>query len=179
MKTILVTGGIGTGKSEVCRYLRGLGYPVYDSDSRCKALYEEVPGLKGRIEEAIGVPFAQIRIIFSDAAKREALESVVYPELLKDFLRWRDSQDSELVFFESAIASGKGIFDGLFDKVVLVTAPEHERISRCMQRDGSSREAVIERIRIQSPFAPHDFQIPNIGNLEQLHSRVQEFLKKI
>ena len=67
MKTILVTGGIASGKSEVCRYLASKGLPVYDSDSRTKALYGSVPGLVERIEAAIGVPFAQIGVIFSTA----------------------------------------------------------------------------------------------------------------
>ena len=49
MKTFLVTGPIGSGKSEVCRYLASKGYPVYDCDSRTKGLYESVPGLKSRI----------------------------------------------------------------------------------------------------------------------------------
>ena len=68
MKTVLVTGGIASGKSEVCRYLSSAGYPVYDSDSRTKALYESVPGLKGRVEEAIGVPFSNVAVIFEDEA---------------------------------------------------------------------------------------------------------------
>ena len=90
MKTVLVTGGIASGKSEVCRYLTSRGFEVYDSDSRTKALYDSVPGLKTRVEEAIGLPFKEIGVIFSDPAKRGKLEAVVYPEVMKDFLAWKD-----------------------------------------------------------------------------------------
>ena len=58
MKTVLVTGPIGGGKSSVCRHLAEAGYPVYDCDSRCKALYGTVPGLKERIESELGIPFS-------------------------------------------------------------------------------------------------------------------------
>ena len=57
MKTVLITGGIASGKSAVCARLKALGLPVYDCDSRTKALYDEIPGLKARIEKAIGLPF--------------------------------------------------------------------------------------------------------------------------
>ena len=99
MKTVLITGGIASGKSEVCRHLASKGLPVYDSDSRTKALYDSVPGMKSRVEEAIGVPFSQIAVIFEDAAKREALEAVVYPEVLKDFLAWKAAQAGPAEFF--------------------------------------------------------------------------------
>ena len=99
MKTVLVTGGIASGKSELCRYLSSKGFAVYDSDSRTKALYDSVPGLKERVEDALGVPFSEIGIIFSDDARREKLEAVVYPEVLKDFLEWKSSQAGRAVFF--------------------------------------------------------------------------------
>ena len=55
--TVLVTGGIGSGKSEVCRVLASRGVPVYDSDSRTKGLYDAVPGLAGKVDAALGGGF--------------------------------------------------------------------------------------------------------------------------
>ena len=43
MRTVIVTGGIGSGKSAVCALLRKRGIPVYDSDSRVKELYKSRP----------------------------------------------------------------------------------------------------------------------------------------
>ena len=136
MKTILVTGPIGSGKSEVCRYLRSEGYAVYDSDSRTKALYESIPGLKSRIEEELGVPFSGIGIIFSDADKRARLEGIVYPIVLEDMEKWRRSviedggYSRDRIFIESAVALDKPMFDGLFDEVWLVDAPFEQRVAR-------------------------------------------------
>lgn len=179
MKSILITGGMGSGKSEVCRYLSSKGYPVYDSDSRCKALYESVPGLKSRVEKAIGVPFSEVKVIFRDSSKREALEAVVYPEVRKDFLEWKAAQDSGIVFFESAVASGKKEFEDCFDETLLVTSPEYQRIQRAVKRDSATRKEVIERISQQNPFIPYTYRIPNNGTVEELHRRIDAFLNTI
>ena len=170
MKTVLITGGIASGKSEVCRWLASKGLPVYDSDSRTKALYDSVPGLKARVEEAIGLPFAQIGVIFEDAVKREALEAVVYPEVLKDFLGWRAAQTGPVVFFESAIALEKPIFDGLWDEVWLVRAPLEQRLARnprTAARLASQKETCEEQA---------DVVIENDSSLEELHKKVDNLL---
>ncbi len=170
MKTVLITGGIASGKSEVCRWLTSKGLPVYDSDSRTKALYDSVPGLKARVEEAIGLPFAQIGVIFEDAAKREALEAVVYPEVLKDFLGWRAAQTCPAVFFESAIALEKPIFDGLWDEVWLVRAPLEQRLAR------NPRTAARLASQKETGEEQADVVIENDSSLEELHKKIDYLL---
>lgn len=170
MKTVLITGGIASGKSEVCRWLASKGLPVYDSDSRTKALYDSVPGLKARVEEAIGLPFAQIGVIFEDAVKREALEAVVYPEVLKDFLGWRAAQTGPVVFFESAIALEKPIFDGLWDEVWLVRAPLEQRLAR------NPRTAARLASQKETGEEQADVVIENDSSLEELHKKVDNLL---
>lgn len=168
MKTILVTGPIGGGKSTVCRYLAEKGYPVYDCDSRCKALYEEVPGLKGRIEGELGIAFEDLRIIFSDESLRLRLESIVYPLLLEDILRWRDSQSSPLVFIESAVALSKPVFDGLFDEVLLIEAPLEDRMQR--HPGAADRDAIQTYDRSRT-----DYCIMNDSTLESLYSKIDSY----
>ena len=92
---LAVTGGIGSGKSAVCSVLASRGIPVYDSDSRTKALYVEVPGLMSRISEALGTDAADpdgrpdtrklASLVFSDPEKLRLLEEIVYPEVKKVF----------------------------------------------------------------------------------------------
>ncbi|MCR5520132.1 MAG: dephospho-CoA kinase [Bacteroidales bacterium] len=173
MKTVLVTGGIASGKSEVCRYLASKGFPVYDSDSRTKALYSSVPGLKNRVEEAIGVPFKEIAVIFEDAEKRAALETVVYPEVLKDFSAWRDSQTADTVFFESAIALDKPIFASLWDEVWLVQAPLAGRLSR--------NPATAARLSAQKEIDPSqaDVIIENDSSIEELHKKLDNLINEM
>ena len=69
MTTVLVTGPIGGGKSTVCRILELAGYPVYDCDARCKALYDTVPGLKEQIEKELEIPFRELGRIFCNDAR--------------------------------------------------------------------------------------------------------------
>ena len=166
MKTVLVTGGIASGKSELCRYLSSKGFAVYDSDSRTKALYESVPGLKERVEDALGVPFSEIGIIFSDDARREKLEAVVYPEVLKDFLEWKSSQAGRAVFFESAVAASKAVFDGQWDEIWLVRAPLEARLKRNPKTAGR----LSSQTEVDATQA--DVVIDNDSSLEELHKKV-------
>lgn len=170
MTTILVTGGIASGKSRVCNYLISKGYPVYDTDSRTKALYDSVPGLKKRIEEAIGVPFSHIHVIFEHPEKRQALEDVVYPILLDDIRKWLSEQTTDMAFIESAIALDKPIFNGLYDKVWLVTAPVELRIQRNIN---TALRAGTQRLPDPSEA---DATIINDSTLESLYGQIDKLI---
>ena len=170
MKTVLVTGGIASGKSEVCRYLASMGYPVYDSDSRTKALYKRDPLLKKKAEDAAGVPLSDSDAIFSDPQRLERLEAVVHPEVLKDFESWRSAQTGGTVFFESAIAFGKPLFRGLWDAVWLVRAPLEKRLER--NPKASQRQA----LQLQPDEAEADAVIDNDSDIEELHKKVNTVL---
>ena len=183
MLTVIVTGGIGSGKSAVCALLRKRGIPVYDSDSRVKELYACRRSLVPRLEKALGSPLrladgtldkARLAaLIFSDEVARETLESIVYPIILKDFQRWRSRQKAPFVVLESAIILSKPVFDGLAGAVVLVDAPEDIRIQRVMQRDGLSREAIVRRLSAQTlPLEKVDVVLPNGGSSEELSDAV-------
>lgn len=172
MTSWLVTGAIGSGKSEVCRYLASRGYPVYDCDSRTKMLYDMVPGLKCRIEEELGVPFGELPVIFGDSVMREKLESIVYPYVFEDIRAWKESLDGRLAFIESAIAMSKPMFDSLYEKVLLVRADYGSRLAR--------NPKVKERDALQTfDESRADKIIDNNASLEQLHREVDNFLKTI
>lgn len=172
MKTILVTGPIGSGKSEVCRYLADKSYPVYECDTRTKMLYSLIPGLKCRIEEELGIAWKDICIIFSDEEKRLRLEAIVYPYLVADLKAWKSSQSSELLFVESAIAMDKPQFDGLYDEVLLVSADYAVREAR--NPEVARRDAIqhYDRNRV-------DYQISNDSTLEDLYSKIDNLLCRL
>lgn len=171
MRTVLVTGGIASGKSEVCRYLASLGYPVYDCDSRTKALYDSIPGLKGEIEQALGIPFSELGRIFSDDSLRFRLESIVYPHVLKDIDSWKAQQTGPVAFVESAIALEKPAFDSVYDSVLMVTADLSLRESR--------NPKAAERASIQNPDASRaDYLIENNSTIKELHSKVDKYLTR-
>ena len=174
MLTVIVTGMIGSGKSAVCALLSKRGIPVYDSDSRTKALYNDVPGLKERIEAELGVPFSSLaKIIFSNSEAREKLEAIVYPLVRADFEAWRDEQeDASFVVLESAIILSKPIFDGIADYVVAVTAEEEVRLSRLISR-GLTEEDARRRMASQCiDLSKADVVIHNDGTLQNLSRRV-------
>lgn len=190
MTTLLITGGIGSGKSAVCRHLVERGIPVYDSDSRTKSLYDEVPGLAERVNDVVGGGVLTdeghldrrklSEVLFNDRNKLSSLESVVHPVVLEDFLRWSESSGSGTVAMESAIALNSKVFDGVFDHVILVDAPLEIRLERACRRDSSSRESVMERIRNQSfDASAADAVIVNDSSLDVLFSRTDEALEKL
>ena len=179
MITVLLTGGIGSGKSAVAAVLEKRGVPVWDSDSAAKSLY--TPAFLDSMEKEFGRSFraadggldrkALSALIFADDAARERLEGMLYPALKEEFLRWKAAQAGvPMVVIESAIALSKPLFSGLWDAVVLVDAPEEVRIRRVMSRDGSTREAALARIHSQEVPARADVTIVNDGSLEDLEN---------
>ena len=188
MKTLLLTGGIGSGKSAVASILRERGIPVYDSDAATKELY--TPWRVRQIEKLLGVKVhgkggsldrkALASVVFNDPAALGKLEDYIYPALLREFRKWRKVKDAPLVVFESAVALSKPFFDGLWDGVILVSAPENLRMSRAAARDGVSEESVRRRASLQDIPVKADFLIVNDGTLQELESRVEsDLLKKI
>ena len=174
-KRVGITGGIGSGKSTVCRVLETMGFPVYYSDDEAKRLMHEDQELIADIKAAFGDqayrdeklnrPFIA-EIIFREPDKKDALNHLVHPKVRADFARWSENQESGLVFQESALLFETGGYK-LLDKTLLVTAPEEIRVERVSMRDNSSPEAVKARIRSQMsdeekiPLA--DFVIRNDG----------------
>ena len=184
MKTVIVTGGIGSGKSAVCALLKKRGVPVYDCDAKAKELYGRRPSLVSRLEKALGAPLrggdgkldkARLAaLIFSDPRARETVEGMVYPILLQDIRRWQKRQSAAWGALESAVILSKPVFDGVADGVVLVDAPQELRIARVMQRDGLGREAVIGRIRSQEiPREKADVLLANDGTPQALSEAVE------
>lgn len=184
MKTVIVTGGIGSGKSAVCALLKKRGVPVYDCDAKAKELYGRRPSLVSRLEKALGAPLrgtdgkldkARLAaLIFSDPRARETVEGMVYPILLQDIRRWQKRQSAAWGALESAVILSKPVFDGVADGVVLVEASQELRIARVMQRDGLGREAVIGRIRSQEiPREKADVLLANDGTPQALSEAVE------
>ena len=179
-RTVVITGGIGSGKSALCSYLSSKGIPVYDSDSRTKSLYDREPWIVRRLEEEFGCSLRDGKgrldrrslaaVVFSDPARLSQLESVVYPVVLQDFKDWRERYpEADFVVLESAVILSKPIFDGIADRVVLVDAPEALRIRRAAQRDGRGEESVRERAHLQHfDLSKVDAVLVNDGTLSDL-----------
>lgn len=161
MKILVVTGGIGSGKSEVCRILSEVfSCGVYNADSRVKILYDEHPTLLSDIEELIGeslrddeglfVPARLSARIFTDGNLLKQVEGKVFPALMEDFEEWSKAYSEDaFVVFESATILEKPELKGFGDKVILVDADVQTRLERACMRDSATVESITSRMRNQ------------------------------
>ena len=152
-----LTGGIGSGKTTVAKFFVELGVPVYNSDKEAKKLMKSSKKVKKAIIELLGENaykgkrLNKIYIsdkIFKNKSLLTELNSIVHPAVRKHFLRWTKRQDSPYVIQETAIIFENSGQD-FYDKIILVTAPEEERIQRVMVRSGISKNAILARLKNQ------------------------------
>lgn len=157
-----IAGGIGSGKSYVCRRLEARGITVYDCDAAAKRLIRTSSDLQQQLTTLIGSldKAAMSRFLLASEANQQALNAIIHPAVFHDF------EESGIQWMESAIMYESGIYR-LVDKVVVVTAPLELRIQRVMSRDGITREKALQWIHRQLPqeqvVARADYEIVNDG----------------
>jgi dephospho-CoA kinase len=153
-----VTGGIGSGKTTVCRIFEALGIHVFSADTEArvimdcdKAVMKQVNTLAGRDMYSSGKldRIAMADLIFNNRELLSKINNIIHPIVISRFIEWERSDDSPYVILEAAILFESGSAK-LLDKVLTVTAPEEERIERVVHRNNLTREQVIERMRNQS-----------------------------
>lgn len=157
MLKVGITGGIGSGKTVVCRVFATLGIPVFSADDAAKFLMEHDEDLKRKIVQALG-PAAYINglpdrpaiadIIYKDKTKLQALNALVHPATVSYGEEWMLLHAAfPYVVKEAAIFFESGTNNGM-DVMVGVYAPKETRIQRAMQRGSTTREK-IESIMAQ------------------------------
>ncbi|MDR2824587.1 MAG: dephospho-CoA kinase [Prevotellaceae bacterium] len=150
-----ITGGIGSGKSTVARYLRAKNYKVYDSDREAKKIQNSNAEVRAKTIELFGNEAYNAdgmnrqfvaKCVFGNKNLLQKLNEIIHPAVKTDFLNWvKSNENDEILFIESAILYESG-FNTLVDKVLLVSASKENRIFRVMQRDKVTREMVTQRI---------------------------------
>ncbi len=185
MKIVGLTGGIGSGKTTVAAMFTELGVPVYNSDEQAKQLMVASPELREQITALLGKKAYRggelqrkyiAEKVFKDPELLNALNGLVHPAVKLDFMEWAAGQEFSYVIQEAAILFENGAYP-IFDKMILVTAPEEVRITRIRERDGVSREAILERMQHQWGDARKmelaDYLIVNT-NLEETRKQVAQ-----
>lgn len=186
MMKVGITGGIGSGKSTVCRLFAQRGVAVYDSDSEAKRLMTESVELRRRIAERFGAEayaadgglnrsWLAARV-FRDPQALADLNAMVHPAVMADFAAWAERQSGDYVVLESAILFEAGLEHSV-DRTVAVLAPLELRLERTCRRDGCDREAVRRRMAAQMDddtlCARADYTVVNIRE-EDLEPTVAE-----
>ena len=184
-----ITGGIGSGISYVGRHLAAKGCEVYDCDSAAKRLIRTSQEIRERLTALIGPETyleaedgkmalnkaAVARFLLESEENAHAIDAIVHPAVFKDF------EESGLQWMESAILYESGAFR-LVDKVIVVTAPEEVRIQRVVQRDGISREKVLQWMNRQLPQEEvrrrADFELVNDG-IADIDKQLDEIINNI
>jgi dephospho-CoA kinase len=157
MLSIGITGGIGSGKSTICKILEQLGYPVFYADIVAKQNMLEnldliqaithVFGHEAYTDKQLNRNFLSNQI-FQKPELKEKLNGLVHPTVYQSFERWKKDQESPLVFNESALLFETGSYKR-FDAIWLVIADEEDRIRRVIKRENCSRQEVLSRIKNQ------------------------------
>ena len=156
-KVIGLTGGIGSGKTTIAGFFKQNGVPVYIADDGAKKVMQSA-----EIINEVKLTFGEslfdndvlnrpklAEIVFNNADKLAKLNSIVHPAVKRDFELWLSQhQEYEFVIYESAILFESGRYIEC-DYIVTVTAPIEIRIERVLKRDNTTRENVLNRMKMQ------------------------------
>ncbi len=188
MKLIGITGGIGSGKSIVCKVFATMGIPIYEADSRAKSLMNNDLYLKKLIKNLLGeqayTPTGEYNRawvasqVFNNPVLLKQLNAIVHPRVRDDSEQWIQ-QHSKVPFllYEAAImkAAGEG---NHFDKVIVVNAPIGLRIKRVQKRDNRSEKEIKdiiarqisdeERLKIADFVIENDEEVPLLQQILDL-----------
>jgi dephospho-CoA kinase len=185
-----ITGGIGSGKSEVTRYLRSLGEYVICADEVSRQIVK--PGEEGSIalrhvfgDEIFLADGSLDRKklaaeVFTDEERLQALNHTLHPLILARIDKQAKLQKGR-IFIDAALLIQTGMHKTV-DYIWLVVADRQTRVERVMKRDGLTAQEVERRIESQlsddemKPFA--DEIIDNSGSIDAMHRRVDELLKQ-
>ncbi|RMH58912.1 MAG: dephospho-CoA kinase [Bacteroidetes bacterium] len=193
--TLGVTGGIGSGKSTVCRMLEDLGARVFYADEEARRLMQEDAGARNAIVAAFGPESydAQGRLnraylarqVFGHPDRLEVLNRIVHPRVFAAFERARAAAEQDgmdVLVHEAALIFESGA-DAHLDAVVVVEAPEDVRIRRVVERDGTTPGHVRARMAHQLPPEElrrrADYVIENTGSPDDLRRQVEALWHEI
>lgn len=152
-----ITGGIGSGKSTVCKIFRLLGVPVFEADLIAKEIMNNNGSVVDSLTSWFGTDiYINGRLnrqklaaaIFENEEWLQKVNGLVHPLVRDEFLRWKSSQNGPYLIYEAAILFESGFYK-MMDVNILITAPEQVRIDRVIQRDNSTKEQVLARMSKQ------------------------------
>ncbi len=185
---VAITGGIGSGKSTLCKILQQMGYVVISSDAVCAELYRDIDFCR-YIGVALGLDFdgsleSRRRlsdVVFQNKVKLQQLNAIVHPSVYREIER-KLSREKGLCFVEVPLLFESG-GEGNFDHVVIVMRDEKLRVQATINRDGVTENDVINRIKNQVDYEKIDKTahtvLINDGSIEELQSKAVALVKTL
>jgi dephospho-CoA kinase len=171
-----VTGGIGSGKTTVCRIFSVLGIPVFSADTEAKLIMDSDESVIRQVNSITSKNMysngsldrvEMAKLIFNDKVILEKVNQIIHPVVVRRFIEWEKTHEAAYVILEAAVLFESGA-SKLLDRIITVTAPVEERIDRVVKRNSLTREQVIERINNQSDdiykISLSDYVISNSEN---------------
>ena len=154
-----ITGGIGSGKSTVCRIFQLLGVPVFEADAVAKNLYDSNPEIKAGLIRLFGEEIYTedglldrkklASVIFTNEIHLAQVNELVHPVVRAAFENWLKMHENvPYIIHEAAILFESGFYK-MMNFTILVSAPEEQRIARVVARDGVTEQLVRKRIQKQ------------------------------
>lgn len=190
-KVIAVTGGIGSGKSVVCRVLRAMGHEVYDCDLRAKKLMDESISIRRDLIAAFGdAVIDNVRkidrrylseIVFNDAQALRRLNEIVHEAVRQDLsahINKACRDGLRLFFFETAILA-EARLDAVTDRVWLVTCPAEKRVKRIMCRNNLTEAQARARIASQRPWPESQADVIINDDCRPMLPRILELIETV
>lgn len=159
MHVVGITGGIGSGKSTICKVFEHLGIPVFNADLKGKSLLQESSEVKKKVIDLFGSvvydaegilnPKHLASIVFNDQDKLKQLNEIIHPAVRKDFLAWKENlKAAPYLIKEAAILIESGSYKDC-NTIIVVSADEALRISRVVERDKVKVDQVKSRVEQQ------------------------------
>ncbi len=185
----VITGGICTGKSTVCKIFEKNGYKIVDADKIAHGLLDENSVY---IEKLFGKKYIKEkkvdrkrlgRLIFSNEKKRKALENLLHPKIREEIKKKSQKLESKYkkyiidvpLFFESNAYKA--------DSIIVVYASKKTQIKRLMKRDNLTKYMANKRVKLQMDIERKrelaDFVIDNSKDLKYLKEKVEKLIKLI
>jgi dephospho-CoA kinase len=171
-----VTGGIGSGKTTVCKMFEVLGIPVFSADDEAKKIQDVNPEVREQINILAGRDLYSAgyldrselaKIVFSDKVLLKKINSIIHPVVFSLFKEWVSMQDAPYSVMEAAILFESGAFR-MMDRVATVVTPVEERIERLLKGNRMTSEQITSRMNNQidddSRIRQADFVIYNSEN---------------
>ena len=193
MKMVIgITGGIASGKSNVCNVVKELGYPIISCDEITKQDYQIGGKIYNVVLERFGNEYLKDdntidrkklgKLIFNNKSAKMLLDSITHPIIKEELLKEIEKYDDGLIFVEIPLLY-EAKFDSICDKVICVFLSQKYQVERLMEREGIDEDFALAKIHSQMDLymkkSLADYVINSKGNFDETRQQVIDVINNI